>query len=860
MPTIEELFRSKQILSGDNEIATADVLVDSQSKKYKDDIVASDGSIIEAPIRAYQTKQTKSGKTEAFLTQIRNSKDLVISSNDGMLNDTGFALANKLRKNTSLTVRKGETFAEQEAVGLRQIRLFSEPVIYGTDIFRINTKTTSLVTTMKNAAGGVDSNLLQKAVGGLKTLGNKIASKLGIQFPQTMIPSNIAVNGKFTTGVEPNTMETLATIKQDAAGNLMGKFLQQSVKGTPTQILTNLKQNGVTLVKNELGKLFKSGGISAAQQNLGITVEGGIRYDSYTKYSNTVLPTQNDNILLRNDLSSRLEQYIKLQRQGRLEIDDSNSVGNQFSKLKNVTVGGQKANDLFSQMGGTSGTVLPGGIGFIPPTGRIQSTPKELKQSGIQQQVILGTRIEERLRRKALGADPYFQNLFDRDAKYEDTIDETIDDDSIFKRGDLSSAYATSLINAARLAGVVQPKVSDLLKAPVKYTNGAKERFKGRAAKHANKISDTEPYIRDVTFTIDEKRGINTHSDFLNSKTPYESAGEKVKLKDETFLDDYDFVTLKFFSPAIGTAVNFRATISGLSETFTPSWDTNKFVGNPFNFYTYNSVERSVTFNFKVFSMSITEHQAAWSRLTFLATMVYPQGYSDKVSYATPPIIKFTLGNMYQNKTAFIESLTYTVDDSTTWEDGIQNAYIAKNYILPKIVDVGITLKLIETPGSTYSFAGNYAKRLYGFGTIDAAIKSKFEEANNLNPDGSPKKSTINAEPKGVTVDASVLQGLGTKDYAADFGANLQKVENPLKKTNKFNLDAIKPIKAPPLGVGSYYKSLNEGKSSLLQQSGMSVTPGSAEANLNLIEPKAEGLTDAENAAWKAFATTQLNS
>lgn len=860
MPTIEELFRSKQILSGDNEIATADVLVDSQSKKYKDDIVASDGSIIAAPIRAYQTKQTKSGKTEAFLTQIRNSKDLEISSNDSALNGTAFVLANKLRKNTSLTVRTGETFREQELVGLRQLRLFSEPVIYGTDIFRINTKTTSLVTTMKNAAGGVDSNLLQKAVGGLKTLGNKIASKLGIQFPQTMIPSNIAVNGKFTVGKEPNTMETLATIKQDAAGNLMGKFLQQSVKGTPTQILTNLKQNGVTLVKNELGKLFKSSGISAAQQNLGITVEGGIRYDSYTMYSNTVLPTQNDNILLRNDLSSRLEQYKKLQRQGRLEIDSSNSVGNQFSKLKNVTVGGQKANDLFSQMGGTSGTVLPGGIGFIPPTGRIQSPPKDLKLSGKQQQVILGTRIEERLRRNALGVDPYFQNLFDKDAKYEDTLDETIDDDSIFKRGDLSSAYATSLINAARLAGVAQPKVSDLLKAPVKYTDGAKERFKGRAAKNSNKISDTEPYIRDTTFTIDEKRGINTHSDFLNSKSPYESAGEKAQLKDGTFFDDYDFVTLKFWSLSVGTAVNFRATISGLTETFAPSWDTNKFVGNPFNFYTYNSVERSVTFNFKVFSMSITEHQAAWSRLTFLATMVYPQGYSDNVLYATPPIIKFTLGNMYQNKSAFIESLTYTIDDNTTWEDGIQNAHIAKNYILPKIVDVSITLKLIESIGTTYSFKNKYAKRLYGFGTIDAAVRSKYEEANNLNPDGSPKKSTTNAEPKGVTVDASVLQGLGMKDYAADFGANLQKVENPLNKANKFNLDSIKPIKAPPLGISSYYKSLNEGKSSLLQRSGMSVSPGSAEANLNLIEPKAEGLTDAQNAAWEAFATTQLNS
>ena len=32
---------------------------------------------------------------------------------------------------------------------------------------------------------------------------------------------------------------------------------------------------------------------------------------------------------------------------------------------------------------------------------------------------------------------------------------------------------------------------------------------------------------------------------------------------------------------------NFRGTITGLSETISPSWDSAKFSGNPFDFYTY---------------------------------------------------------------------------------------------------------------------------------------------------------------------------------------------------------------------------------------------------------------------------------
>ena len=199
----------------------------------------------------------------------------------------------------------------------------------------------------------------------------------------------------------------------------------------------------------------------------------------------------------------------------------------------------------------------------------------------------------------------------------------------------------------------------------------------------------------------------------------------------EKQLDDYDFVTLKFWSVAKAAAVNFRATISGLSETLTPSWDTNRFVGNPFSFYTYNSIERSVTFNFKVYSLSYDEHIAAWQRLNFLTSLVYPQGYT-AVS-VSPPFIKFTLGDMFRNKEAFIESLTYTTDDNTPWEVGLNDANV-KNWKLPNIVSVDITLKLVENKFSTFQ------KRLYGYGGVSTDVDISEDTIKQLNKDGSPKK------------------------------------------------------------------------------------------------------------------------
>jgi hypothetical protein len=233
--------------------------------------------------------------------------------------------------------------------------------------------------------------------------------------------------------------------------------------------------------------------------------------------------------------------------------------------------------------------------------------------------------------------------------------------------------------------------------------------------------------------SIERVRAMFTTSDYLNKQVSYPSAtGLKNDLiKDtEKQLDDYDFVTLKFWSVHKKAAVNFRATISGLSETLSPSWDTNKFIGNPFNFYTYNGVERSITFNFKVYSLSYDEHVAAWQRLNFLTSLTYPQGYSQNSVYA--PFIKFTLGDMFRNKEAYIDSLTYTIDDNSPWDIGLDTE--TKNWKLPKIVNVDITLKLVETIGSTYQ------KRLYGYGDVPANVSIKQDSNKELNADGSPKK------------------------------------------------------------------------------------------------------------------------
>lgn len=148
----------------------------------------------------------------------------------------------------------------------------------------------------------------------------------------------------------------------------------------------------------------------------------------------------------------------------------------------------------------------------------------------------------------------------------------------------------------------------------------------------------------------------------------------------------------------------FRTVVSGISETITPSWEGSKFIGNPYEYFIYTGVARSVSFNLNLYCMDENELKLNWQRMEFLTRQVYPH---IKDNLMTAPFIKFQLGDIYKDRVGFIESLGYTVPDSSTWSidgDGLK---------LPKFIDVALTIKLIETPGSEekiYDFSTNSAQ------------------------------------------------------------------------------------------------------------------------------------------------------
>ena len=242
---------------------------------------------------------------------------------------------------------------------------------------------------------------------------------------------------------------------------------------------------------------------------------------------------------------------------------------------------------------------------------------------------------------------------------------------------------------------------------------------------------------KDGISKVFETKGFRNDADKINQSGIYKEEGmnaEVTKLND----GELDFVPLKFKNVKTNEVTNFRGTITGLSETISPSWDSAKFSGNPFDFYTYTGVSRNVTFNFTVYPMNAYELVNNWTKLGFLTSLCYPLAYQGgDLGSVSAPFIFFTLGDMYKNRFSYIDSLQYTIPDTSNWQmdadvagydpkldDEGSGRYFSKfgvnnpikpnkNYKLPHLIEVAITIQLVEARANTedrgklYSFKPN---------------------------------------------------------------------------------------------------------------------------------------------------------
>ena len=152
--------------------------------------------------------------------------------------------------------------------------------------------------------------------------------------------------------------------------------------------------------------------------------------------------------------------------------------------------------------------------------------------------------------------------------------------------------------------------------------------------------------------------------------------------------NELDFIPFRF-EDSEGNLIVFRAILSGITDTFTPEYSSERYVGRPDNVYVYQGTTREISFTVDIYPKSAEELPVLYKKMNYLAGLTYPEWASANGGGLgmVAPFCKLTLGEMYTNTSGYISGLTYTVMDSSTWE-----TVFAK---LPKYIQASVSFVYI---------------------------------------------------------------------------------------------------------------------------------------------------------------------
>ena len=153
----------------------------------------------------------------------------------------------------------------------------------------------------------------------------------------------------------------------------------------------------------------------------------------------------------------------------------------------------------------------------------------------------------------------------------------------------------------------------------------------------------------------------------------------------EDYKGNDDYIKFKFYDTINKKHIIFPATLSGISDSITPEWNSERYIGRPDNVHVYTGTVRELSFSFKIGIMSKQQLLVCWEKLNYLIGLTYPTwkkvGNSARME---APFMELTIGDMFNRTPGFINSLSYSIEDTTPWD-------IDKGTQLPKAIDVEVT-------------------------------------------------------------------------------------------------------------------------------------------------------------------------
>ena len=229
----------------------------------------------------------------------------------------------------------------------------------------------------------------------------------------------------------------------------------------------------------------------------------------------------------------------------------------------------------------------------------------------------------------------------------------------------------------------------------------------------------------------------------LKDITPLSTTADQIALiplyTSENAIDkekNNDFIKFKIRvvdndNPINSTYIHFRAFIESFSDSFSATWDEQRFVGRGEAFYRYGGFSRNNSLSFKVAVQSRQEQRNLYEKLTYLASLCAPDYTSD--GFMRGNLIYLTIGDYLVDVPGVLGGLSITIDPTSPWEIARLNDGSIDNNIaqLPHIITVdGFEFKPI------HKFVPQKGSKFIGYDNYDSNTR------NGLIKDGS-KRSPI---------------------------------------------------------------------------------------------------------------------
>jgi hypothetical protein len=148
-----------------------------------------------------------------------------------------------------------------------------------------------------------------------------------------------------------------------------------------------------------------------------------------------------------------------------------------------------------------------------------------------------------------------------------------------------------------------------------------------------------------------------------------------------------DFIKFRIRDLVNGKWLIFPAHLGTITDTVTPAFSPERYIGRPDAVHIYTGTDRSVSFDFKVAAFTKQEIPIIQEKMNYLMGLGYPTFKElfkgDSESRPVAPYISLTIGDLFKDTPGYFSSITITIEENATWE-------IDERFQIPQVFNVSV--------------------------------------------------------------------------------------------------------------------------------------------------------------------------